>query len=146
MVYYADEFALGEGSIRDLPRERFVRVGPWRVKSPWSSAEYWTTEDADPRNVYHDVLIALDEGLGLNNGQPSLWAFSFNKLGVPANERVLHLSGTGYYTAKLLHACRLRVISIQKYSSSHLRTATAASEILSYNKDSFQQARSYAVS
>jgi hypothetical protein len=21
-------------------------------------AEYWTTEDADPRHLYHDVLIA----------------------------------------------------------------------------------------
>ena len=56
-----------------MPRERFVGVG-LRVKSPWSLAEYWTTEDADPRNVYHDVLIALDESLDLNNGQPSLWA------------------------------------------------------------------------
>ena len=27
---------------------------------------------ADPRHVYHDVLIALDEARGLNNGQPSL--------------------------------------------------------------------------
>jgi protein-L-isoaspartate(D-aspartate) O-methyltransferase len=85
-----------------VPRERFVGEGPWRVKSPWSMVEYWTTEDADPRRVYHDVLIALDEGLELNNGQPSLWAFLFDKLRVSANERVLHLgSGTGYYTAIL---------------------------------------------
>jgi len=66
-----------------VPRERFVGVGPWRVKSPWSLAEYGTTEDADPRNVYHNVLIALDESLGLNNGQPSLWAFLFDKLEWP---------------------------------------------------------------
>ena len=93
---------LVKAAFATVPRERFVGVGPWRVKSPWSLAEYWTTEDADPRNVYHDVLIALDESLDLNNGQPSLWAFLFDKLGVAANDRVLHLgSGTGYYTAIL---------------------------------------------
>jgi len=65
-------------------------------------ADYWTTEDADPANVYHDILIALDEKLGLNNGQPSLWAFLLDRLGVAAGEQVLHLgSGTGYYTAIL---------------------------------------------
>ena len=26
-------------------------------------AEYWTTENADPRHVYHDVLVAIDAGL-----------------------------------------------------------------------------------
>lgn len=93
---------LVKAAFATVPRERFVGAGPWRVKSPWSLAEYWTTEDADPRHVYHDVLIALDERLGLNNGQPSLWAFLFDKLGVGANERVLHLgTGTGYYTAIL---------------------------------------------
>jgi hypothetical protein len=28
-----------------------------------------------PTREIHDVLIALDESLDLNNGQPSLWAF-----------------------------------------------------------------------
>src|SRR5437667_501392 len=51
-----------------VPRERFVGPGPWRIKSPMSLAEYWTTGDADPRHVYHDVLIALDEdSLGLSS-------------------------------------------------------------------------------
>jgi protein-L-isoaspartate(D-aspartate) O-methyltransferase len=94
LVYYADEFALGEGSIRDLPRERFVRVGLG------GSRALGARPSIGRQRMHHDVLIALDEGLGLNNGQPSLWAFLFNKLGVAANERVLHLgSGTGYYTA-----------------------------------------------
>ena len=62
--------------------------------------EYWTTEDADPRHVYHDVLIALDEARGINNGQPSLWALLFDELDIAANDAVLHLGcGTGYYTA-----------------------------------------------
>ena len=58
------------------------------------------TPDADPRAVYHDVLIALDETRQINNGQPSLWAFLLDQLDVAAGERVLHLGcGTGYYTA-----------------------------------------------
>ena len=45
-------------------------------------AEYWTTADADPRSVYHDVLIALDETRQINNGQPSLWAYLFDQLDI----------------------------------------------------------------
>jgi protein-L-isoaspartate(D-aspartate) O-methyltransferase len=63
-----------------VPRERFFGPGPWRVLSPMAAAEYWTTEDADPRHVYHDVLIAIDEERRLNNGQPSLWARLYDQL------------------------------------------------------------------
>ena len=91
-----------EAAFAAVPREKFVGDGPWRLKSLWNMADYWTTDDADPKHVYHDVLIALDEKLGLNNGQPSLWAFLFDRLGVAAGDQVLHLgSGTGYYTAIL---------------------------------------------
>jgi protein-L-isoaspartate(D-aspartate) O-methyltransferase len=84
------------------PRERFLGPGPWRIKSPWRLDRYWTTDDADPRNVYHNVLIALDESLGLNNGLPGLWAFLFDRLDVAPGESVIHLGcGTGYYTAIL---------------------------------------------
>jgi protein-L-isoaspartate O-methyltransferase len=83
-----------------VPRERFVGPGPWLIKSPMNLAEYWVSEDADPCHVYHDVLIALDEARGINNGQPSLWAYLFNQIGIIAGEHVLHLGcGTGYYTA-----------------------------------------------
>jgi protein-L-isoaspartate(D-aspartate) O-methyltransferase len=79
-----------------VPRERFVGAGPWRVRSPMDLAEYWTTADADPRSVYHDVLIALDETRQINNGQPSLWAYLFDQLDIAAGEQVLHLGcGTG---------------------------------------------------
>ena len=57
-----------------VPREHFAGPGPWRILSPRRSEDYWTTEDADPRRLDHDVLIAIDETRRLNNGQPSLWA------------------------------------------------------------------------
>ncbi|MGA2218330.1 MAG: methyltransferase domain-containing protein [Terracidiphilus sp.] len=82
-----------------VPRERFVGPGPWRVLG---SKGFWTTEDADPRHVYHNVLIALDEAKSINNGQPSLWANFFDLLAVHPGNFVLHLGcGTGYYTAIL---------------------------------------------
>ena len=82
-----------------VPRERFVGPGPW---SMMGQGGYWTTRDADPRHVYRNALIALDEAKGINNGQPSLWAQFFDRLGVQPGDSVLHLGcGTGYYTAIL---------------------------------------------
>jgi protein-L-isoaspartate(D-aspartate) O-methyltransferase len=88
------------GAFATVPRERFVGPGPWRIRSPMNIDAYWSTEDANPQHVYHDVLIALDEARGINNGQPSLWARMFDHLDIKTGERVLHLGcGTGYYTA-----------------------------------------------
>lgn len=85
-----------------VPRERFVGPGPWRIRSFLAGAGYWTTDDADPRHVYHDVLIALDEKRILNNGQPSLWALLLDQMNILSGEQVLHLGcGTGYYSAIL---------------------------------------------
>jgi protein-L-isoaspartate(D-aspartate) O-methyltransferase len=82
-----------------VPRERFVGPGPWRILG---QNGYWTTEETDPRHVYHNALIAIDEAKGINNGQPSLWAHFLDQLGVGLNDEVLHLGcGTGYYTAIL---------------------------------------------
>jgi protein-L-isoaspartate(D-aspartate) O-methyltransferase len=82
-----------------VPRERFAGSGPWHILSPAAHANYWTT-DANPRHLYHDVLVALDEARGINNGQPSLWAFLIDQLDIAAGATVLHLGcGTGYYTA-----------------------------------------------
>ena len=49
--------------------------------------DYWTTADTDPSRVYHDVLIALDEARGINNGQPSLWARLFDQLNLSADNK-----------------------------------------------------------
>jgi protein-L-isoaspartate(D-aspartate) O-methyltransferase len=85
-----------------VPREHFAGPGPWRLLSPWYLSDYWTTEDADPRHLCHDVLIAIDATRRLNNGQPSLWAFCYDQLALAAGQHVMHVGiGTGYYTAIL---------------------------------------------
>jgi protein-L-isoaspartate(D-aspartate) O-methyltransferase len=108
--FYADDLAFRtrmnsealRAAFAAVPRERFLGPGPWRIQSSWTSREYWTTADANPKHAYHDVLIALDETLRLNNGQPSLWAFLLDRLEVAPSESVIHLGcGTGYYTAIL---------------------------------------------
>jgi protein-L-isoaspartate(D-aspartate) O-methyltransferase len=82
-----------------VPRERFVGPGPWIIQTGGSS---WFTEDGDPRRLYRDALIVLDESKHLNNGQPSLWAIHLDMLGVRPGDQVLHLGcGTGYYSAIL---------------------------------------------
>jgi protein-L-isoaspartate(D-aspartate) O-methyltransferase len=83
-----------------VPREHFVGPGPWRVLSPIGGPDYWTTHDADPRRLCHDVLVAIDETRRLNNGQPSLWAARFDQLGLAPGDRVIHVgAGLGYYSA-----------------------------------------------
>lgn len=86
----------------NVPREHFFGPGPWRILSPLRAVEYWTTEDADPRHLYHDVLVAIDEARRINNGQPSLWASLYDQLGLSRGEHVVHVGiGTGYYSAIL---------------------------------------------
>ena len=85
-----------------VPRERFCGAGPWRLLSPMRMADYWTTEDADPRHLYHDILVAIDATRRLNNGQPSLWACLYDQLDLAAGNHVVHVGvGAGYYTAIL---------------------------------------------
>ena len=89
-------------ALATVPRERFVPQGPLRMLSHWNLRDYWTPPGSSPTAVYHDVLIAYDEKRRLNNGQPSLWAFVFDKLHVARGERVVHLGcGMGYYSAVL---------------------------------------------
>jgi protein-L-isoaspartate(D-aspartate) O-methyltransferase len=105
--FYADELCrvnrIASPAVHDafatVPRERFVGPGPWTIQSTGSC---WFTEDTDPRRLYRDALIVLDEIKHLNNGQPSLWAIHFDKLGIHPGDQILHLGcGTGYYTAIL---------------------------------------------
>jgi protein-L-isoaspartate(D-aspartate) O-methyltransferase len=83
-----------------VPREGFAGRGPWRILH--FADGYWTTPDANPRHLYHNVLIALDEQRRLNIGEPLLWARQFDRIGVKEGDRVLQIGmGSGYYTAIL---------------------------------------------
>jgi len=83
-----------------VPRERFAGPGPWRLLHDGDG--YWSTPDANPRWLYHNVLVALDEKRRLNIGGPSLWAFHFDRIGVRQGDRVLQIgAGSGYYAAIL---------------------------------------------
>jgi len=110
-----------------VPRERFVGPGPWRVLGPGG---FFTTGDTDPRNVYHNVLIALDETKSINNGQPSMWARFFDQLGVEPGNHTLHLGcGTGYYTAILAELAgpqgKVTAVEIDAALAERARTALA---------------------
>jgi protein-L-isoaspartate(D-aspartate) O-methyltransferase len=84
-----------------VPRERYLGPGPWRILEP-NTRQYWTTPDADPRHLYHDVLVAIDEKRLLNNGQPSFLAFLIEALALQEGDHVVHVGcGTGYYSAIL---------------------------------------------
>jgi protein-L-isoaspartate(D-aspartate) O-methyltransferase len=97
-----------------VPREAFLGPGPWTLLD----AALGTTELAedDPRPLYQDVLVVLDEARGLNNGSPSLHALMLHHLGARPGERVLHAgAGAGYYTAILaeLAGPRGQVIAVE---------------------------------
>lgn len=83
------------------PRERYLGPGPWKVFSG-AGHGYTLTPSDDPTLVYQDVVIALEEERGLNNGQPSLHAHCLAALDVREGESVVHIgAGAGYYTAVL---------------------------------------------
>ena len=85
-----------------VPRERFLGPGPWQICTGAEIDKYWSTEDADPRCVYHNVVVGMLPEKGLNNGQPSFWAYLFDRLDLGVAKRVLHLGcGAGYYSAVL---------------------------------------------
>ncbi len=81
-----------------VPREHFLPTGPWRIIPPWREA--YTTPDADPRWLYHNVLVAIDETRDLNNGEPRFWAYLLDQLDLRLGDTVFHVgAGTGYYSA-----------------------------------------------
>ena len=59
---------------------------------------YWPT--SDPRDLYHNLLVALDATRSLNNGLPGSLARWIQALDLNTGDRVFHLGcGVGYYTA-----------------------------------------------
>jgi protein-L-isoaspartate(D-aspartate) O-methyltransferase len=144
---YAEEFRftarLGSRAVIDafatVPRERFFGPGPWRLLSPMALGEYWTTEDGDPRHLYHDVLIAIDEQRRLNNGQPSLWARMYEDLDLSNGAHGVHVgAGTGYYSAILAEivgrAGRVTAIEINDHRSGVWRNSVELPSMPSSDK------------
>jgi protein-L-isoaspartate(D-aspartate) O-methyltransferase len=91
-----------------VPREQFLGPGPWKVvfadPEKAGALNYRTTETADPEEIYHNVLVAIDSERQLNNGQPTAIAVWADCLDLKPGIRVFHLGcGTGYYTAIIAH-------------------------------------------
>jgi protein-L-isoaspartate(D-aspartate) O-methyltransferase len=81
------------------PREHYLGPGPWKV---FTGRGYTQTPSGDPAFLYQDVVVALEEERGINNGQPALHALCLAALSVKEGESVVHIgAGTGYYTAVL---------------------------------------------
>lgn len=90
-----------------VPRERFLGAPPWQISSPEARALSWSgLRDSsyvtvnDPRDLYHNVVVALDRAKDINNGQPSALARWIDALALKPGDRAFHLGcGVGYYTA-----------------------------------------------
>jgi protein-L-isoaspartate(D-aspartate) O-methyltransferase len=90
-----------------VPREKFLGSGPWEIAraddrgvSSLGTMLVSDTRADDPRNLYHDVIVALDKAHDINNGQPSALARWIDALDLKAGDRTYHLGcGVGYYTA-----------------------------------------------
>lgn len=88
-------------ALATVPRERFLPPGPWTLRSDGDlGGPSRVTTDADPRHVYHNVVIAIDPARQLFNGQPSTVGAFIEALNLTAGSRVAHIGcGLGYYTA-----------------------------------------------
>jgi protein-L-isoaspartate(D-aspartate) O-methyltransferase len=85
-----------------VPREQYLGEGPWGIHSRLSIGDIHRSASRSPHHVYHDVLIAIDEASGINNGLPSLWARVYDNLDIKEGSTVLQVgAGVGYYTAIL---------------------------------------------
>lgn len=86
-----------------VPREKFLGSGPWKILTMGAGLgrpTYVETPDADPRHLYHNLLVSLDASRDLNNGEPAGLAKWIDALELRSGDRVYHLGcGVGYYTA-----------------------------------------------
>ncbi len=89
-----------EAAFAAVPREDFSGPPPWRI----SGGLFSHSAEDDVASLYGDVLVVIDAGRGINNGQPSLHAMSIEALAIKEGETVVQIgAGAGYYTAILAH-------------------------------------------
>jgi len=107
--FYAEEIAASANldqprlveAFARVSRERFLGPAPWQVGGPMFLQNAFRTT-SEPRDVYHNVAVALKMSQSLNNGQPGLLAGWIAALDLAEGHRVFHLgAGTGYFTAIL---------------------------------------------
>jgi protein-L-isoaspartate(D-aspartate) O-methyltransferase len=90
-----------------VPREHFLGPGPWQILNPPhliedsnEASHYRETADADPKQIYHNILVAIDAKRCLNNGQPAFLTILIDSLELMPGDTVVHIGcGTGYYSA-----------------------------------------------
>jgi len=109
--FYAEEIAAVTGirsqalieAFAQVPRENFLGPGPWQVGGldmMAAQVKYCQTEDADPRRIYHNLVVVIDRERNLNNGHPGTLAAWIDRLELAPGEHVVHFgAGLGYYTA-----------------------------------------------
>lgn len=80
-------------------REAFVGPGPWHINIYQRTVQ---TPSADPAFLYQNVVVRLDAGKGINNGEPFLHAAWIGAVEPKPGETICQIgAGTGYYTAIL---------------------------------------------
>jgi len=85
-----------------VPREDFVGPGPWRVLRPAVEEGFVETPDANPVHLYDTVLVGLDIGTRLNNGEPVSVAQWLDLLELKEGDSFAHIGcGVGYYSGIL---------------------------------------------
>ena len=106
--FYAEEIrAVADLDAPDLlsafarvPRERFLGPAPWKIAGESHLSESGYGLSKDPRDLYHNVVVAIKSEQHLNNGQPSALASWIVALDLTPGAHVFHVGcGTGYYTA-----------------------------------------------
>ena len=111
--FYAEEIRAVAGlaqqpllveAFAQVPREKFLGPAPWQIYGELYMQPGAYREVQDPREVYHNVVIALKKAQSLNNGQPGALAAWIAALHLAPGQRVFHVGcGTGYYTAIMAH-------------------------------------------
>jgi protein-L-isoaspartate(D-aspartate) O-methyltransferase len=106
--WYAEEIRWSAGisdeaiieAFKRVPRENFLPGGPWLFSTAMMPEAFRRTPDADPNNLYHNVVVAIDPARDLNSSLPSYMAAVLEYARVAAGSRVCQIgAGLGYYSA-----------------------------------------------
>lgn len=138
---YTDEIAALAGirspallqAFASVPRERFLGPAPWKVLAPATggASRFQMMEVSDPRDLYRNVAVMLDESRTLANGNPGTLAPWLNALNLAEGHSVFHLGcGAGYYSAVMAEAVgpggRVTAVEIDPKLASMARTSLSS--------------------